>query len=318
MFREVGMELKFTRRERIVGLFMVGVALLLLATVFLVGRGKDWFKTYVTYYTVFNESYNLNVNAAVKLSKADIGKVRDISLTEDKVRVELAILKEYSHRIREDSIATVESPTLIGSEYVSIKAGSPKTPQRKPGSEIPSEPKKSLDDYMAEFQIQETAKKFVRAVQNLSDLTEQLTNRGGPLNQTLRSAQGFMGNLEVVSKDIRDGKGSVGHILRSDELAKNIQAEIKRLDNILAGIERQAPGVMDDVKASVQSLKKILAAIEADTPEVMGSTRKGINEARQEIKNLDTVIQSVQKAPIIRSNIPPAPRGENTDAGLRK
>lgn len=312
------MELSFTRRERIVGLFMVGVALLLLATVFLVGRGKDWFKTYVTYYTVFNESYNLNVNAAVKLSKADIGKVRDISLTEDKVRVELAILKEYSHRIKEDSIATVESPTLIGSEYVSIKAGSAKSPRRKPGSEIPSEPKKSLDDYMTEFQIQETAKKFVKAVQNLSELTEQLASRSGPLYQTLHSARGFMSNLETVSRDIKDGKGSVGNIIRSDELIKSIQAEIKRLDNILAGLEKQAPEVLEDVRASVQSLKKILAAVEADAPELVGSTRKGIDEARHEIKKLDGVVQSVQKAPIIRSNLPPGPKGENTDAGLRK
>jgi archaellum component FlaC len=93
---------------------------------------------------------------------------------------------------------------------------------------------------------------------------------------------------------------------------------MNRLDKILAGLERQTPGVMDDVRASVQSLKKILAAIEADAPELMGSTSKGINEARQEIKNLDGVIQSVQKAPIIRSNLPPGPQGENTDAGLRK
>lgn len=312
------MELKFTRREKIVGLFMVGVALLLLATVFLVGRGKDWFKTYVTYYTVFNESYNLSVNAAVKLSKADIGKVKDISLTEDKVRVELAILKEYSHRIKEDSTATVESPTLIGSEYVSIKPGSAKSPRLKPGSEIPSEPKKSLDDYMAEFQIQDTAKKFVKAVQNLSDLTDQLSSRKGPLYKTLYSAQGFMGNLEDVSRDIKDGKGSVGNILKSDALIKDIQAEIKRLDKILASIEQQTPAVMEDVKASVQSLKKILASLESDAPAVVDSTQKGIDEIRQEIKTLDGVVKSVEKAPIIRSNIPPAPRGENTDAGLRK
>lgn len=312
------MELKFTRRERIVGLFMVGVALLLLATVFLVGRGKDWFKTYVTYYTVFNESYNLNVNAAVKLSKADIGKVKKISLTEDKVRVELAILKEYSHRIKQDSVAAVESPTLIGSEYVSIKAGSAKSPPLKPGSEIRSEPKKSLDDIMAEFQIEDTAKKFVKAVQNLSDLTERLSDRRGPLYKTLQRAEGFMGNLEVVSRDIKDGKGSVGNILRSDELVNNIQAEIKRLDKILAGVEQKTPEVMDEVKASVQSLKRILAAVEADAPEMVGGVKKGISEARQELKNLDSVMQSVQKAPIIRSNLPPGPRGENTDAGLRK
>jgi hypothetical protein len=75
---------------------------------------------------------------------------------------------------------------------------------------------------------------------------------------------------------------------------------------------------LEDVRASVQSLKKILAAVEADAPELVGATRKGIDEARHEIKKLDCDVQSVQKAPIIRSNLPPGPKGENTDAGLRK
>ncbi len=163
------MEMKFTHREKVVGLFMLSIFFLLLATVFLIGRGKDWFKTYVTYYTVFNESYNLNVNAAVKLSKADIGKVKSISLLDDKVKVELAILKDYAGRIKQDSVAVVESPTFIGSEYVSIKPGSAKSPLLHAGSEIPSEAKKSIGDIMAEFQIEEAAKKLVKTIEDIHD-----------------------------------------------------------------------------------------------------------------------------------------------------
>ncbi len=48
------------------------------------------------------------------------------------------------------------------------------------------------------------------------------------------------------------------------------------------------------------------------------STKRGIREIRDVVQNIDTVVQSVQKAPIIRSNIPPPPKGETTDAGLRK
>lgn len=315
------MEMKFTRRERIVGLFMVGVALLLLATVFLVGRGKDWFKTYVTYYTVFNESYNLNVNAAVKLSKADIGKVKSISLVEDKVKVELAILKDYASRLRADSVATVESPTFIGSEYVSIKPGSAKADLLQPGSEIRSTAKKSLGDIAAEFEIEETAKKFVAAVQDLSDMTRKLTTEGGPVFKTLKSTEGMMANLDVISRDIKEGKGTVGSIVRTDDLIKKINAEIARIDSILAGVESRSPAMLDDVKAGVEKVKKILANIEESSneyPEITRSTKKGVGEIRDGVKNIDSVVQSVQKAPIIRSNIPPPPKGENTDAGLRK
>ena len=315
------MELKFTRRERVVGLFMVGVALLLLAAVFLVGRGKDWFRTYVTFYTVFDETYNLKLNAAVKMSKADIGRVKAISLTEDKVKVELAVLSDYASRIKTDSIATVESPTFVGSEYVSIKPGSPKAAALKSGSQIHSEAKKNIEDIMDEFQVQETAKKFVTAVQELSDLTERLTSEDGPVSNALRSTENMMANLEAISKDIKEGKGSAGNILRSDELVKNINAEIARIDRVLADVEKRTPAMLDDVKTSVESLKKITANIESgsrDVPEITRSTKKGIEEIREGVKDVDSVVQSLKKAPIIRSNIPPARQGEITDAGLRK
>jgi len=235
--------------------------------------------------------------------------------------VEIAVLKDYAQRIKADSIATVESPTFIGSEYVSIKAGSPRAASLRPGSEIPSEAKKSLDDLMEKFQIEDTAKKFVQAVQELSQMTHKLTSEGGPVFKTLRSTEGLMANLDVISRDIRDGKGSAGSILRSDDLVKKINAEIARIDAILAGVESRTPEMLDDVKASVENLKKIIANIEAgsrDVPEIVRSTKKGVREVRDNVRNIDTVVQSVQKAPIIRSNIPPAPKGENTDAGLRK
>ena len=57
------MEMEFSRIERLVGMFIIGVFMLLLATLVIIGRGKDWFETYITYYTTFNESYNLQENA---------------------------------------------------------------------------------------------------------------------------------------------------------------------------------------------------------------------------------------------------------------
>jgi phospholipid/cholesterol/gamma-HCH transport system substrate-binding protein len=131
----------------------------------------------------------------------------------------------------------------------------------------------------------------------------------------------MMANLEAISKDIKEGKGSAGNILRSDELAKNINAEIARIDRVLADVEKRTPAMLDDVKASVESLKKITANIESgsrDVPEITRSTKKGIEEIREGVKDVDSVVQSLKKAPIIRSNIPPAPQGEITDAGLRK
>ncbi|GAF95450.1 unnamed protein product, partial [marine sediment metagenome] len=42
------MELDFTKKEKSAGIFIIGISILLLATVIIIGRGKDWFKTYIT------------------------------------------------------------------------------------------------------------------------------------------------------------------------------------------------------------------------------------------------------------------------------
>jgi len=40
----------------------------------------------------------------------------------------LAILAKYASRIRQDAVAVVDSPTLIGSEYISIVPSAPNAP----------------------------------------------------------------------------------------------------------------------------------------------------------------------------------------------
>jgi ABC-type transporter Mla subunit MlaD len=57
-----------------VGTFIISVAVLLLVTVVIIGRGKDWFKKYTTYYTVFDEGYNLQPDTSVKLFSANLEK----------------------------------------------------------------------------------------------------------------------------------------------------------------------------------------------------------------------------------------------------
>ncbi|MGD9212743.1 MAG: MlaD family protein, partial [Desulfobacteraceae bacterium] len=148
------MDLTFNRMERIVGTFVIGIIILLLSTVVIIGRGKNWFEKSVIYFTTFNEGYNLQINTPVKLFKADIGKVKKITLVENKVKVKLSILQKYQSRIRMDSVAVVESPTFIGSEYVSIVPGSTEALPIPEEGEIPSRERTSIADILEKFQVE--------------------------------------------------------------------------------------------------------------------------------------------------------------------
>lgn len=325
------MELDFSKREKIAGLFIISVVVLLLIAVITIAHGKNWFKAYTTYYTVFDEGYNLHQNAAVKLFGATIGRVVNIAPVEDRVRVELAILERYAHRIRDDSVAIVESPTFIGDEYISIKPGDTDAPLIPEDGEIPSMPRKSLADILAEFQVEKTAKMIIKALQDVSEMAQIMRDPDGPLFATVDNVNRTLAHLEKIVWDIQAGKGTIGGLLKSRELLETTLDNLDRAGVILENIDKasekmpdvmnQAQHNMGEVEASLVTLRTILANIEKgshDIPEVVQTAKEGVVEIRESAKSADRVFQSLQKNPVIRWNLPPEPEGKTIDTMLRQ
>jgi phospholipid/cholesterol/gamma-HCH transport system substrate-binding protein len=345
------METSYTRAEKSVGIFVIGVVLLLLTTVVILGRGKEWFAEEVTFYTSFKESYNLEVNAAVKLFKADIGKVKRISLGKDNVNVQLAILARYASRIRQDSVAVVDSPTLIGSEYISIVPGAPDSPKIPVGGIIPSIEKKSLADVLKDFEVEQTALLAVRTIQQIAALVSIMKDPQGPLLSTLANVERTSSNLEQITGRIQQGQGALGSLVASRELVDGVLTNLDRMNALLGDIQATAArgpvlmdqvgdnlatiqsagsgivqnvevlsAILDEARASIESFHVILENLERgsqDIPRVTATARDGIREIRQGVENIDRVVQSLQRNVIIRSNLPDEPTSMNMDAGLR-
>jgi len=402
------MEMTFTRRERIVGVFITAIVILLLAAVVMIGRGKDWFVTYVSYYTTFKESYNLAENTSVKLFNADIGKVKKITLVRNLVEVELAIAEAYTARIRKDAVASVKSPTLIGSEYVDIKPGDPFSPLIPEFGKIPSVEKKSIARVLEEFQIEKTAKMFVEAIQNLALIVQTIQDPKGPLFSLFDHANNSLASLDLIVQDIRSGKGTLGDILVSRALIDNIQEKIDRVGSILENVSQvtarmpqtmvvvqdtlkasqplmkglgkataKVPRTLDEVQrtlkvsqkvmldiskttaklpqtidrvqdaigtfkttgdeliTSLKGLEKIVTGAEAtitslntilknvergspEIPQILKVAKAMLLDVRDTIGNLDKLIQALQNNILFRSNLPPEPKLDNIDAGLRE
>ncbi len=345
------MEITYSRKEKIVGLFFICISLLLLSTVIVLGRGKNWFADHIIYYTIFDESYNLKVGADVKLFKTNIGKVKAISV-EEKVRIKLVILEKYESRIREDTVVTVESPTFVGSEYISIIPGSPAAPILPQEGEIQSKAKKSINDILAEFEVEKTAKKFVQAIRDIADFTQMLKDPQGPFFASLENINQATQHIENITAGIDTGEGTIGNLLTSTQLLDVILNRLEKVGDILADISEasaKTPAAVGQVQSSLVDVKEItrgvtesvtvlqnilveleknlptIAAIlqnaekgSRDVPEITTSVTHIIQEARDEIENVDKVIQSLQNNFLIKPNLPPEPVGENTDAGLRR
>ncbi|TYT76120.1 MlaD family protein [Desulfobotulus mexicanus] len=336
------MDLEFSRRERVVGTFVVAIMVLLLSSLFILGRGKGWFERHISYHTIFAESYNLQRGAAVKLFNTDVGRVRRVTVKGEHVRVDLDILEAYSSRIREDTMATVESPTLIGSEYVSIRtAGRSDAPLVPHGGEIFSQERKSISDLIAEFEIEKTAKMVIGAVQDLSEMTSAFRDPKGPVFTA-------MDTVNLILMELQEGKGTLGSILKSRELMEEIHARMAEVSAILAHVEEAAgktPESVDLVNENLAQLKVMgerlnkdmdtimeglhgeldkisrmiddIATAGHDVPAITSNARSGIQEVRETLRELDKVVTSVQKNVLIRGNIPQEAPGMALEADGR-
>lgn len=338
------MDIDYSRKEKFVGALTLAVFVLLIGTIVFVGRGQNWFKNYIVYYTTFNENYNLKPNAAVKMFKTDIGKVKDISLEENRVKVTLAILEDYAERIREGSIVSVESPTLIGDEYVSVKPGDYTRPPIPPQGTIDSVEKRSLTQLMEDVELEETFRMFVKALRDFSAIIQELRDPEGPLFASLK-------NINRILADLEAGKGTLGSVVKSRELIDRINIRLDQLGTILANIDRaavKAPHVMDrvnqnldtfqslsddvtigvadirriilKVEDNIDQLKRILDDVEKgsrDIPPITRSTRDGIREIREGVKRIDRVFEAVEGNILIRSNLPSPTPAKTLDADVR-
>lgn len=341
----------FSTREKIVGTFGILMALLLLATTIAIGRGKDWFRPSMIFYSTFSEGYNLEKNTPVKLYNTDVGKVKAIELVGQKVKVELQVFTEFADRMREGTTATVESPTFIGSEFVSLIPGPQEAPLLMDGALIPAKAKKSLSDIMEEFEVEKTAKMVVSAVQGIAETAEALRRPEGPLMTSLENIEAITVHLEQVAGDLQAGAGTAGSLLKSRELIEAVLARIDRLGDVLdelAVAAEKVPPTMDmvqdnlttvkgaggkasevldrlnrilvDVDATVKHLRNTLKNVEKgsyDVPDIVRNAAAGLDEVRESLDSADEILESVKQNPLIRGNLPETPPPGATGAGIR-
>jgi phospholipid/cholesterol/gamma-HCH transport system substrate-binding protein len=318
------MRLQYSTMERMTGAFILLTLIVFLFTVAVVGRGKNWFRKHVVYYTTFEEGYNLVSGSRVKLLGTDIGSVTDVSLTKDnKVKVQVKVLTEYSSRIRTNSVATVESPTVIGSEYINIRPGTSKAAVIPPEGLIPSKEKKKFTEYLEQYEIGEKLEHLGKILEDLAQITDQLKDPKGPFF-------GTFSNLQEVTGTVEAGEGSLGRLIKSDELYEHMDAFVATLqetaDKLVragASIEegsahlekatREAPEMVDKTQELLDRLLKVQVILEkvmTEVPEISAQAREGMQEVNR-------ILDSVKENFLIRPNLPPPPESETHGLEIR-
>ncbi len=282
-----------------VGVFVVIGLLLFTVGLFMIGDRQMAFAHRFTLYTEFARVTGLQPGAIIRVAGAKGGEVKDIEVPPSparKFRVKLEITENLHSLVRSDSVASIQTEGLVGGTYLSIATGTEQSPKAPENSTIPSQEPFEIADLLQQMSdtvtkvnatIDEMKGDVLHAVQSIA---ETVDNANGLINdvsddvKTMASAGARISDdVAEISDSIRNGKGTLGKLVRDDELYRRVTAVAKNAEDIsnnVRDVVAQARQTLDSLQAKngpVQGVTSDLKQTLGDARDAMASLAENMD-----------------------------------------
>lgn len=191
------------KRYAIAGIFIcVGIAIFIV-TIFTLGGQRKTFSKKITLTAVFDDINGLQEGNNIWFAGVKIGTVKKIELKGSRqVQLILHVDEKVTPFIKKDASVKISSDGFIGNKIVVIYGG---TDAASPVFD---------NDQLQSVKISSTEDMFTTLQANNKNLLE------------------ITSNFKEISQRIADGKGSVGSLLSSDQLANDLSAAISNFKKV--------------------------------------------------------------------------------------
>lgn len=224
-----------------VGLFVFAGLFLAMIMIFFLGSEKQLFKRQYTLKSFYDDISGLRVGAQVQLAGVNVGMVDGIyfsrSPKDQKVTVHFSIDKDYQDRIREDSVAAINTQGLLGDKIVAISVGNPEKRVLQNGDILPSQEGKDI------FSM---ASKGGEIMENVNKTSKVLTS----ILEEVSRGDGLMHTLiyETPERPVgRDFSEMTRELRTSSTELKNILQRIERGEGTIGGLISD-PSLYNDIR----------------------------------------------------------------------
>jgi phospholipid/cholesterol/gamma-HCH transport system substrate-binding protein len=203
---------------------------------------------------LFDNAKDLKVGDRVKMAGVEIGRVQQIQLTDNKVRVALKLNRDAA--VKTDSKATIQFAGLMGQNYVAVSFGAPDAPLIAPdGSTVlatAEQPDLSV--------IMDKLDKAAGGIANLGNsfTGDKIDNLVGPLTDFVKQNSGpitaTIANIKNVSSQIAAGQGTIGKLIYDQALHDSALVTVSNLQDTATEVRT----VVRNVQAGEGTIGKLL------------------------------------------------------------
>jgi phospholipid/cholesterol/gamma-HCH transport system substrate-binding protein len=215
--------MKTTSSQKIkIGLFTFVGLLILVSAIFFIGNRKNLFSSTFNVYGTFKNVNGLQIGNNVRFAGINIGVVQDINIVSDSAaRVDLTLNSDIKKFIKKDSKISIGSDGLMGDKLVVIAPGGiTSTQQVQNGDHLGTVNPVDVDKIIA---------KVTKVIDNVDAMTGDLS--------------------EIVAK-VNNGKGSIGRLLNSDKLSRDLEGTVKQAQTTMKTVHKTSSTLNEDLTAA--------------------------------------------------------------------
>lgn len=245
--------------ETRLGLFFALAAIAAVVIIEMLG-GLSFFKKGHLVRARFNTVQDLKIGDPVKMGGVEVGQVEQIQLAENKVLVTMKINEKAG--VKTDSVASIKFLGLMGQNYISLTFGSPQAPLAVSGAaDLATVEQPDLNVLMA--RLDSVASGVEGLTKNIGG--DNFNNLLGPFTDFLKENKdrlgAVIGNMQTISSQIAQGKGTVGKLINDDMLYTSAVSAVTNLNasaTDIQGVVGQAKSLMTQVSEGQGTIGKLV------------------------------------------------------------
>jgi len=193
---------KGKNKNLLLGVFVTVAILIFVLAIYFIGSRQNMFGNTSDVSSIFKNVNGLQIGNNVRFSGVNVGTVKVITILNDtSICVDMKVDKSAMKLIRSNAQATISSDGLVGSMIVNIV----------PADNYINEPLKNGDT--------------IASISKIAT-ADMLTT----LNTTNENAALLTEDLLKISNAINNGEGTIGALLKSEELAENFENSISNFE----------------------------------------------------------------------------------------
>ncbi|MCK4904711.1 MCE family protein [bacterium] len=256
--------LKLSREKR-VGIFFIITIFLTIAVIFLFGKIRPFRRGY-TFTTNFNHVAGLKSGDDVRLAGLKVGEVSSLEETEEKILVKLWIQERT--KIARDSRITIAQVSVMGGKYVAISPGRTKAKPILPEETVEGYDPPVFEDIVSQFgetwdELKDVLINLSDSILKTSDETRQILQENRESVQKLIiSLNQIADNLNNIVADVEKGEGTIGKLVKEEELYEETLQTIKQLQETLKDARVTIKDIKPHLKATMENMESITDKLE--------------------------------------------------------